>query len=129
VILVGESWKVQDFDPCNLTQAITEDVGDEDDGGFGLRQAGDVGLESAEVVDDLTHSAGRVQRRRALPAVRARHPNSSLVFPNCRVLPLELDWSLTSDKDWHQVKRTAGESRRMFTPSRPWTLNFCRKKR
>lgn len=68
------------------THAITEDVGDEDDGGFGLRGAGDVGLEPAEVVDDLTHSACRVQRRRALPAVRARHPLSSSVFRLCSLV-------------------------------------------
>lgn len=49
---------------------ITEGVGDEEDGGLGPGGAGDVGLLPAEVVNNLASSAGRLQRRRVLEAVR-----------------------------------------------------------
>ena len=51
---------------------ITEGIGDEDDGGLGPGGAGDVGLLPAEVVNNHS-SAGRLQRRRVLKAVRACH--------------------------------------------------------
>lgn len=60
----------------NLTRdesEVTKGVGDEDDGGLGAGRASDVRLLPAEVADDLAPSAGRVQRRRVLPAVRACH--------------------------------------------------------
>jgi hypothetical protein len=54
-------------------RSVTEGVGNENDGGLGLGGPGDVSLLPAEVVDDLAPSACRVQRRRVLKAVRARH--------------------------------------------------------
>ena len=59
---------------------ITEGIGDEDDGGLGPGGAGDVGLLPAEVVNNLASSAGRLQRRWVLKAVRARHALTILSF-------------------------------------------------
>lgn len=53
--------------------AVTEYVGDEDNGGLGTVGAGDVGLEPAEAVDDLALPARRVQHRRVLAALGAGH--------------------------------------------------------
>ena len=72
-------------------RSITEGVGDENDGDLGLGGPGDVGLLSAEVVDDLARSTCRVQRRRVGKAVRARHfflsvsalTRASSVLPRC----------------------------------------------
>lgn len=61
-----------------------EGVANEEDGGLGVGGASDVCLLPAEVNEDSAASAGGVQRRRVLPALRARHRTKiSLVWEWC----------------------------------------------
>jgi hypothetical protein len=66
----GENWGTE--------EAVTEYVGDEDDGGLGAVGAGVVGLEPAEAVDDPALPADGVQHRRVLAALGTRHPVHSI---------------------------------------------------
>lgn len=63
---------------------ITEDVGDEDDGGLGVAGGDKVGLHPAGAFDDLAFPASGVQRRRATAALRAGH-SLSLPFKSVKL--------------------------------------------